>query len=39
METYLLLFLMMYFGEHNLNQEEVNQELEPTPIVVTDEID
>lgn len=26
METYLVLFLMMYFGSHNLDTEEVNLE-------------
>ncbi|AQS39639.1 hypothetical protein Sps_04554 [Shewanella psychrophila] len=26
METFLVVFLMMYFGEHKLNQEEVTLE-------------
>lgn len=32
METFLVVFLMMYFGEHKLNEEEVT--LEPETVQV-----
>ena len=32
METFLVVFLMMYFGEHKLNKEEVTLEPETAQI-------